>query len=221
VALYSGPGDEWALVNLGLCSRSVTVHSASPLGTVGAWFALVARPICGHNQRRMSTAVLVPATARLDKTGSRVLCGRLINGQKRCNGQLAEVVESNSQGGLSPLRTLEFDAGRNELDGVWTLSHYARKRLAAGGLSASRRDYGARREGVRDGSHLQPRSPESWPTRARCPECNLVNLITRECARAHEGDTRSAFANYREATGQLFYAVSAHPVFRDGVPQRG
>jgi hypothetical protein len=141
-----------------------------------------------------------------------VLCG-----QPRCNGQLAEIVEWDDPG-LSPLRILQFEAGWTEVDGVWTLSNFARKRIALGRPAASRRDYGAKWAGVNDGSHLEPCSPSAWPTYARCPECGLVSVVTREAVQAHEGATHSALEYYRRVTGSLLYAVGAHPVFRDGVP---
>src|SRR5712671_3649479 len=94
----------------------------------------------------MSATVLAPPTARLDKrTGCRVLCGRLVNGQRSCDGQLAEIVEYDDHGNFAnascsdPFRMLQIEAGREELQGIWTLSNYARKQVARGGLSGFRR----------------------------------------------------------------------------------
>jgi hypothetical protein len=147
-------------------------------------------------------------TARLDKTGLKILCGR-----RRCHGQPGYVTEYPEKDGTEwrAVRVASVTQGMVRTKLGWRLSSRARKRRDAGQWE---RTWG-KREGAklllsRSGTkHWPPadnpdvakmirvapgeRAPDpsgrtvtSWPDVAYCPECDWPNILDRDVLRVDE-----------------------------------
>jgi hypothetical protein len=116
--------------------------------------------------------------ARLGRDGRKVLCGRLVNGVARCDGQLGERVADVSLLGFFDDPIFVFSPGTGwfrEADGTLRMGKRARQRVARGEPPSLRRGYRT----------IDPNLPkiegdglsEILPLRVRCPSCMTVNVV--------------------------------------------
>ena len=119
--------------------------------------------------------------ARLDKrTRVRVLCGRM-----ECDGQIAEIEEYPQEGAdlngkptILMLRSVRmFPGWAPRRDGVWTLSHYAERRLRKGEQPKLRHTQDRRADGIDLGRVEALRASPDLPIEATCPGCGWRNRL--------------------------------------------
>lgn len=120
-------------------------------------------------------------TARLDKTGRRVLCG-----MRDCGAVLAYIAEFDDYDRL--IRQLYFECGFRPRDGVWARSTRAAERVRRGQKPQGRRalpgvfgppDVPKDTDEPPLGGILHP-TPAQYPVRVRCPSeggCGAINLL--------------------------------------------
>ena len=131
-------------------------------------------------------------TARLDRTGLRVLC------EKACtNGELATIRES-AQG---TRRGLVMSNGWVLKNGVWVLNEWARKRLAHGDNPRARRGQIRSSRNVETGKKdseanwFDAGNVQRFPAVAICPTCRHRNVLWPENLRVMtEDDWLRAYA---------------------------
>ena len=120
----------------------------------------------------MTTIPQATVPARLDKSGTRILCGAA-NG--RCSGHIADV--------FGKFRFVHFVPGwRRAPDGVWQLTNHARRRYQRGLPLKNRRPY---RKPLRPEPSRAPHDQAgggapALPAVAVCPRCGRRNYLDPE-----------------------------------------
>ncbi len=134
--------------------------------------------------------------ARLDKrTERRVLCGRLVNGQASCDGELARVVDypwnpAHMTGPMSGEREEHFPrvicfapgwVPTTDAAEIWRPNRRTKLRARDGKAGSFGRLPVP--ETLKGKARLWGLGPRNLPARAKCPDCGAINVLESEILR--------------------------------------
>lgn len=144
----------------------------APLARPGAWQSLI-----GANS--MSSVPRTDLKARLDRSGSRVMCGVV-----DCGQQLGKVIERFPwrDNPYSPRGLCLGPGYREDEHGIWSLSSRANKRFRQGKLPRESRNPLAGSHHEHD-ARLFGRRPFCLPADIRCPKCGFVQSLDPDALR--------------------------------------